>query len=78
MRRESSGIPAMVEVHAERDGRTLHSFAAHLLRLADGRIAEWWMVDAKPAESDAFWAVPSGGQSRVEEAFLRAAGASSV
>ena len=25
-------------------------------RVEDGRIAELWMVDAKPAESDAFWA----------------------
>jgi ketosteroid isomerase-like protein len=46
----------MVEVHAERGGRTLHNFAGHLLRIDGGRIAEWWMVDAKPAESDAFWA----------------------
>jgi ketosteroid isomerase-like protein len=49
---------AMVEVHAERGKRTLHNFAAHLLRIADGRIVEWWMVEAKPAESDAFWAAP--------------------
>jgi ketosteroid isomerase-like protein len=49
-------VLAMVEVHAERGGRSLHNFAAHLLRLEDGLIAEWWMVDAKPAESDAFWA----------------------
>jgi hypothetical protein len=52
-------VLAMVEVHAERGERTLHNFAAHLLRLEDGRIAEWWMVDAKPAESDAFWAEPA-------------------
>ena len=45
----------MVEVRAERGGRSLHNFAAHLLRVADGRIAEWWMADAKPAESDEFW-----------------------
>lgn len=45
----------MVEIRAERGGRTLHNFAAHLLRVADGRISEWWMTDAKPAESDAFW-----------------------
>ena len=55
---ESDRVLAMVEVHAERGGRTLHNFAAHLLRLEDGRIAEWWMADAKPAESDAFWAQP--------------------
>jgi ketosteroid isomerase-like protein len=45
----------MVEVRAERAGRSLHNFAAHLLRVADGRITEWRMVDAKPAESDEFW-----------------------
>ena len=45
----------MVEVHAERDGRPLHNFAAHLFRAAGGRISEWRMVDAKPAESDRFW-----------------------
>jgi ketosteroid isomerase-like protein len=45
----------MVEVHAERGGRTLHNFAGHLLRFDGGQIAEWWMVDAKPAESDSFW-----------------------
>jgi ketosteroid isomerase-like protein len=45
----------MVEVRAERGGRALHNFAAHLLRVAGGRISEWWMADAKPAESDAFW-----------------------
>lgn len=48
-------VLAMVEVHANRDGRTLHNFAAHLLRLADDQVTEWWMVEAKPAESDAFW-----------------------
>ncbi|MGK2954731.1 MAG: nuclear transport factor 2 family protein [Solirubrobacterales bacterium] len=46
----------MVEVHAERDGRTLHNFAAHLLRVDDGQINEWWMADAKPSESDTYWA----------------------
>lgn len=50
-------VLAMIEVRAERGGRTLQNFAAHLLRVDEGgRIAEWWMVDAKPAESDAFWA----------------------
>ena len=46
----------MVEIRAERGGRSLHNFAAHLLRIDDGRIAEWRMVDAKPAESAEFWA----------------------
>ena len=45
----------MVEIHAERQGRTLHNFAAHLLRFDGGLIGEWRMVDAKPAESDRFW-----------------------
>jgi ketosteroid isomerase-like protein len=49
-------VMLMVEVHAERGGRTLHNFAGHLLRIDGEQIAEWWMVDAKPAESDAFWA----------------------
>jgi ketosteroid isomerase-like protein len=46
----------MIEVHAARKGHTLHNFAAFLTRVQDDRIAELWMVDAKPAESDAFWA----------------------
>jgi len=46
----------MVEVRASRRGRSLHNYAAHLLRVADGRITELRMVEAKPAESDAFWA----------------------
>jgi ketosteroid isomerase-like protein len=45
----------MVEVRAAESGRALHNFAAHPLRVTDGRVAEWWMVDAKPAESDEFW-----------------------
>ncbi len=53
---DSDRVLLMVEVHAERGGRTLHNFAGHLLRIDGERIAEWWMVDAKPAESDAFWA----------------------
>jgi len=47
---------AMVEVRAERPGRSLHNFAAHLMRVDAGVITEWWMADAKPAESDSFWA----------------------
>ncbi len=45
----------MVEIRAHRGERSLHNFAAHLLRIADGRITEWRMVDAKPAESERFW-----------------------
>jgi ketosteroid isomerase-like protein len=47
-------VPVMVEIRARRGARSLHNFAAHLLRIAGGRITEWRMVDAKPAESDAF------------------------
>ncbi|HEY2161455.1 MAG TPA: nuclear transport factor 2 family protein [Solirubrobacteraceae bacterium] len=45
----------MVDVHAARGGRTLHNHAAHLLHTRDGKVSEWWMVEALPAESDAFW-----------------------
>ena len=48
-------ILLMVEVRAERRGRQLHNFAAHVLRVDEGRVAEWRMADAKPAESDQFW-----------------------
>lgn len=53
---DADKVMLMVEVHAERGGRTLQNFAGHLLRIDGGQIAEWWMVDAKPAESDSFWA----------------------
>jgi len=45
----------MVEVHAHRGERALRNFSGQLMRVADGRVDELWMVDAKPAESDAFW-----------------------
>ena len=45
----------MVEVQAERNGRWLHNFAAHVIRVDDGRVTQWRMADAKPAESDQFW-----------------------
>ncbi len=48
-------ILVMVEIHAHRAGKSLHNFAAHLLRIADGRITDWRMVDAKPSDSDRFW-----------------------
>jgi ketosteroid isomerase-like protein len=48
-------VLVMVEIRARRKAKSLHNFAAHLLRVADGRITDWRMVDAKPAESDAFW-----------------------
>ena len=45
----------MVEIRAERDGRRLHNFAAHVIRVEEDRVTEWRMADAKPAESDQFW-----------------------
>jgi len=48
-------VLAMVEVRAQKGERQLHNYAAHLLRVAGGVITEWRMVEAKPAESDAFW-----------------------
>ena len=45
----------MVEVKAERQGRSLHNFAAFLTRSAGGQITHLWMVDAKPSDSDDFW-----------------------
>jgi ketosteroid isomerase-like protein len=48
-------ILLMVEIRAERGGRQLHNFAAHLLRVEEDRVTEWRMADAKPAESDQFW-----------------------
>jgi len=45
----------MVEVQAERNGRRLQNFAAHVLRVDGGRVTQWRMADAKPAESDQFW-----------------------
>jgi ketosteroid isomerase-like protein len=53
---ENDLILLMVEVRAERGGRRLHNFAAHVLRVRDGKVTEWRMADAKPAESDRFWA----------------------
>lgn len=57
IRIDADRVLVMVEVRARRDDRALHNFAAHLLRIADGRVAELHMVEAKPAESDAFWSI---------------------
>jgi len=48
-------VLSMVEIRARREGRELHNFAAFLARVAEGRIAELWMVDARPSYSDEFW-----------------------
>jgi hypothetical protein len=48
-------VLAMVEVNATRGTKTLHNHAAHCLFLRGGLVAQWWMVEALPTESDAFW-----------------------
>ena len=48
-------VMLMVEVNAARGGRTLHNHAAHLLTIRGGVVSEWWMVEALPAQSEAFW-----------------------
>jgi hypothetical protein len=46
----------MVEIDAQRLGRTLHNFAGIFCRLSErGRMTEYRMVEARPAESDRFW-----------------------
>ena len=45
----------MLEVRAERNGRSLHNFTSFLGRVQDDRIAELWMVEALPAYSAEFW-----------------------
>jgi len=52
---DSDRVLVMVEIRAQRGGKSLHNFAAHLLTIAGRRITEWRMVDAKPAESEEFW-----------------------
>ncbi len=49
-------VLVMLEVHAARGGRTLHNFSGQLARVRDGRLVSLVMVDAKPEESDRFWA----------------------
>jgi ketosteroid isomerase-like protein len=53
---EDDPVLLMVAVRAERGVRQLENFAAHVMRVRDGRVTEWRMADAKPAESDRFWA----------------------
>jgi ketosteroid isomerase-like protein len=46
----------MVEIKVpDRNGKSLHNHAAFLARVADGKIAELWMVEALPSYSDEFW-----------------------
>jgi ketosteroid isomerase-like protein len=45
----------MVEIRAERAGKTLHNFSAFLARIDNEQIVELWMVEALPAYSAEFW-----------------------
>jgi hypothetical protein len=45
----------MVEIRAERKGRSLHNFSAFLARVHNDQVSELWMVEALPAYSDQFW-----------------------
>ena len=45
----------MVEIRAEREGKSLHNFAAFLTRVQGGEVVELWMVEALPEYSDEFW-----------------------
>ncbi|MDQ5834613.1 MAG: nuclear transport factor 2 family protein, partial [Actinomycetota bacterium] len=38
---DAEQVLLMVEIRAQRAGRSLHNFAAHLLRVAGGRVSEW-------------------------------------
>ncbi len=49
-------VMTMVEIEAARKDLELHNFAAFLTLVRDGLIRELWMVDARPAYSDEFWA----------------------
>ena len=55
---------AMVEVNARRGERTLQNYAGYLVTADAGRITELRMVDAKPAESDEFWAREASAPAR--------------
>jgi len=48
-------VMTMIEVKAERQGRTLHNFAAFLAQVRSGQVSKLWMVEAKPDYSDEFW-----------------------
>lgn len=45
----------MIEVKAERKGKSLHNFAAYLMFHANGEIQKMFMVEALPEYSDNFW-----------------------
>jgi ketosteroid isomerase-like protein len=58
---DTEHVLVMVKIRALRGSRTLENYAAHLLRVSNKQVVEWHMVDAKPAESEAFWSSTAGG-----------------
>jgi len=48
-------VLVMVVVRARRGDKTLHNFSGQLATVRGGKLRELWMVEALPAESDAFW-----------------------
>lgn len=45
----------VVNLHAERDGRTFDSPAVHVLHVADGKVTEFWGLVYDTRGSDEFW-----------------------
>ena len=52
---EPGCVLVMVEVHAQRGRSVLHNFSGQLATVTGANLSELWMVEALPAESDAFW-----------------------
>ena len=48
----------MVEVKAQKPTKSLHNFAAYLVKFANNKINSTTMVEALPAYSDSFWNEP--------------------
>lgn len=48
-------VMVMVEIKAERKGRSLHNFSAFLIDVENALMTRLYMVEALPAYSDAFW-----------------------
>ncbi|GAC1445051.1 MAG: hypothetical protein NVSMB55_23850 [Mycobacteriales bacterium] len=44
----------LIEEKAERNGRSLAASAVHVMRMQDGKVAEFWASSADPA-NEAFW-----------------------
>jgi hypothetical protein len=56
----------IVEMHVQRDRSALHNFSGQLATVTGGKRSKLWMVEALPAESDAFWSSRSGRQREID------------